>query len=77
VKFNYLFLPLIHILFHHLNRVRHRQKISLNATWDIVKTDLLTQVPSRFTSKNPFPGLVDMVKSEIYNQDTAYNNSIY
>ena len=70
-----LLLPLI--LFKGQKTATPRQEISLNGTWEITRTDSLTGIPSSFTSKIPVPGLVDMAKPEIDNQDTTYNNSIY
>jgi beta-galactosidase len=75
-KLSYLFLLAI-LLSGCTKSGNSRTEINLNGTWEITKTDFLSQIPSVFSAKISVPGLVDMALPEIDNQDTAYNSSIY
>ncbi len=60
-----------------MEKVIHRQIISLNGIWEITKTDSMTAIPSKFTSCVEVPGLVDLSRPKIDSQDSIYNNSVY
>ena len=53
-----------------------RGEISLNGEWDITKTGTIVEMPSRFESKVPVPGLVDMAQPAI-DLGSAFNHGIY
>ncbi|MBT6004623.1 MAG: hypothetical protein HOG79_02815, partial [Prolixibacteraceae bacterium] len=54
-----------------------RQEISLNGSWELTSTDNQSDIPTVFESKVPVPGLIDMAKPVIQNQDTIYENSTF
>ena len=60
-----------------MEKVIHRQIISLNGVWEITKTDSMTAIPSKFSSDIEVPGLVDLSRPKIDRQDSIYNNSVY
>ncbi len=72
-----LLLTLTIVFFGCRESVNQRQVIILNGTWEITKTDTITELPAAFTAKVPVPGLVDMTVPAIDTQDTAYDNSVY
>lgn len=54
-----------------------RQLISLNGTWDLAKTELSGEVPTKFPGRIAVPGLVDMSLPTLDEQDTAYVDALY
>lgn len=65
------------VLFGCSNKKGERNEISLNGLWDIARTDSLTGIPEKFSSKVPVPGLVDLSEPPVDRQDTVYENSVY
>jgi hypothetical protein len=57
--------------------VRERNEVSLNGMWKIAVTDTSSGIPSLFSASIPVPGLIDMARPAIEDQDTAYINKIY
>ena len=66
----------IFLIFNSCNNIdkNSRKEISLNGTWELTKTDGITELPSTFESKVPVPGLIDMATPAIQSQDTSYEN---
>ena len=72
-----LFFSFIILLSSCKDTVIQRQDISLNGTWQIAKTDSMTDIPVQFNSRIIVPGLVDMAMPVINDKNNAYNNSVY
>jgi beta-galactosidase len=53
-----------------------RKQISLNGNWEITKTTSFSELPSRFTSKVPVPGLVDLAVPAL-DTNRNYDTGIY
>lgn len=77
MKLFLLFLLLIPTLLSGQKAASLRKEISLNGTWEIAKTKLISDIPSVFPARISVPGLVDMAKPKLDDQDTVYSNSIY
>ncbi|NSW94481.1 MAG: hypothetical protein HPY62_07220 [Bacteroidales bacterium] len=54
-----------------------RHELSLNGTWEIVRTGIESGLPAEYNSKITVPGLVDMALPPVQLQDTIYENSVY
>ena len=77
MKTNTLLVILIPIILSCQESGPQRQEISLNGTWEITKTDSVSEIPEVFSAKISVPGLIDMAVPSIDDQDTVYNSSIY
>ena len=53
-----------------------RQEISLNGIWQISKTNLKANIPTKFTSKTAVPGLVDMAIPAIDTVPAVFNKEL-